>query len=229
MKPLNFDEARYLMIEQQIRPWNVEEATVRQAFMSVKREDFVPPSLRGAAFAEIELPLIHPSEKALVLGQCMLTPILEGRLLQELMVRPSDIVLEIGAGSGFMAALLGTLAREVVSVEIAPELAAMAKHNLRSNGFVNVEVREQDGATLTEKDGTYDAILLSGSVADVPKNLLSMLKIGGRLVAVVGQEPIMRGTLVTRVSATEFTTIQPWDVVAPRLHNFPEAKKAFQF
>ncbi|MEN9374341.1 MAG: hypothetical protein RIR79_1893 [Pseudomonadota bacterium] len=221
MKPLNFDEARYLMIEQQIRPWNVEAPAVRNAFAAVKREDFVPFALRELAFAEIEIPLAQ--------GQYMLAPFLEGRLLQEVMVQSSDTVLEIGAGSGFMAALLGTLAREVVSVEIIPELAAMAKHNLRSNGFVNVEVREQDGASLTEKDGTYDVIVLSGSVGAVPKNLLSMLKIGGRLGAVVGNTPIMRGTLVTRISATEFQTIEPWDVVAPRLRNFPEGKPQFQF
>ena len=213
---MNFDEARYLMVEQQIRPWNVEEPSVRQAFMTVKREDFVPFAFREVAFAEIQIPLAQ--------GQCMLAPYLEGRLLQEALIQPSDVVLEIGTGTGFTAAMLGTLAREVVSVEIVPELAASAKNNLRTNGFVNVEVREQDGSTLTEKDGTYDAIVLSGSVAEVPKNLLSMLKVGGRLVAVVGNKPVMRGTLVKRISATEFKTTEPWDAVAPRLSRFPETK-----
>lgn len=216
---MNFDEARYLMIEQQIRPWNVEAPSVRQAFVTVKREDFVPFAFRELAFAEIEIPLTQ--------GQCMLMPYLEGRLLQEAVIQSSDTVLEIGTGSGFTAALLGTLAREVVSVEMVPELATAAKNNLRTNGFVNVEVREQDASTLTEKDGTYDAIVLSGSVAEVPKNLLSMLKIGGRLVAVVGYKPIMRGTLVQRISATEFKTTEPWDAVAPRLSRFPD-KPAFQ-
>ena len=213
---MNFDEARYLMVEQQIRPWNVEEPSVRQAFMTVKREDFVPFAFREVAFAEIQIPLAQ--------GQCMLAPYLEGRLLQEALIQPSDVVLEIGTGTGFTAAMLGILAREVVSVEIVPELAASAKNNLRTNGFVNVEVREQDGSTLTEKDGTYDAIVLSGSVAEVPKNLLSMLKVGGRLVAVVGNKPVMRGTLVKRISATEFKTTEPWDAVAPRLSRFPETK-----
>lgn len=213
---MNFDEARYLMVEQQIRPWNVEEPSVRQAFMTVKREDFVPFAFREVAFAEIQIPLAQ--------GQCMLAPYLEGRLLQEALIQPSDVVLEIGTGTGFTAAMLGTLAREVVSVEIVPELAASAKNNLRTNGFVNIEVREQDGSTLTEKDGTYDAIVLSGSVAEVPKNLLSMLKVGGRLVAVVGNKPVMRGTLVKRISATEFKTTEPWDAVAPRLSRFPETK-----
>lgn len=213
---MNFDEARYLMVEQQIRPWNVEEPSVRQAFMTVKREDFVPFAFREVAFAEIQIPLAQ--------GQCMLAPYLEGRLLQEAAIQPSDVVLEIGTGTGFTAAMLGTLAREVVSVEIVPELAASAKNNLRTNGFVNIEVREQDGSTLTEKDGTYDAIVLSGSVAEVPKNLLSMLKVGGRLVAVVGNKPVMRGTLVKRISATEFKTTEPWDAVAPRLSRFPETK-----
>lgn len=213
---MNFDEARYLMVEQQIRPWNVEEPSVRQAFMTVKREDFVPFAFREVAFAEIQIPLAQ--------GQCMLAPYLEGRLLQEAAIQPSDVVLEIGTGTGFTAAMLGILAREVVSVEIVPELAASAKNNLRTNGFVNIEVREQDGSTLTEKDGTYDAIVLSGSVAEVPKNLLSMLKVGGRLVAVVGNKPVMRGTLVKRISATEFKTTEPWDAVAPRLSRFPETK-----
>ncbi len=213
---MNFDEARYLMIEQQIRPWNVEDPSVRQAFVTVKREDFVPFAFREVAFAEVEIPLAQ--------GQCMLFPFLEGRLLQEAAIQPSDMVLEVGTGTGFTAALLGTLAREVVSVECVPELAATAKNTLRTNGFVNVQVREQDASTLTEKDGTYDVIVLSGSVATVPKNLLSMLKVGGRLAAVVGNKPIMRGTLVKRMSATEFQTTEPWDAVAPRLSRFPETQ-----
>jgi protein-L-isoaspartate(D-aspartate) O-methyltransferase len=209
--------ARFNMIEQQIRPWNVLEADILEALTLVRREDFVPEQHRALAFADTELPLGH--------GQFMLAPRLEARLLQDLHVEPTDTVLEIGTGSGYMAALLGHRAHHVLSLELVPELADAAHHRLRDAGVRNVEVRIADGALHGEggiEGGPFDVILLSGSVAQVPPWLLSQLRVGGRLAAIVGDLPMMRMTLVRRNSATDFLTTQPWDTVAPRLQGFAE-------
>ena len=209
--------ARFNMIEQQIRPWNVLEADILEALTLVRREDFVPEQHRALAFADTELPLGH--------GQFMLAPRLEARLLQDLHVEPTDTVLEIGTGSGYMAALLGHRAHHVLSLELVPELADAAHHRLRDAGVRNVEVRIADGALHGEggiEGGPFDVILLSGSVAQVPPWLLSQLRVGGRLAAIVGDLPMMRMTLVRRNSATDFLTTPPWDTVAPRLQGFAE-------
>lgn len=225
---MNIEKARFNMIEQQIRPWNVLDADVLALLAVVKREDFVPAAHRGLAFADLEIPLMGDTEEATRLGQCMLAPRLEARLLQDLAVQPHETVLEIGAGSGFMAALLASRAHRVVSLEIVPELVQMARDNLRYAGIQNAEVRQADGAAPTPAEGQYDAILLSGSVAEVPHALLAMLKVGGRLAAIVGDEPMMRATIVTRTGATDFVTTQNWDTVAPRMLHFPEPSR-FQF
>jgi protein-L-isoaspartate(D-aspartate) O-methyltransferase len=158
----------------------------------------------------------------------MLEPRLEARMLQDLAVQPHETALEIGTGSGFTAALLGKLAQRVVTLEINPALVATARDNLRNAGIQNVEVRQGDGSQLTAADGSFDVIQLSGSVTEVPASLLKLLKPGGRLAAVVGNDPVMRGTVVTKISDTEFRTVQGWDAVAPRLHNFPEPSR-FKF
>jgi protein-L-isoaspartate(D-aspartate) O-methyltransferase len=217
---MNLDIARNHMIEQQLRPWQVSDARVLALFASVKREDFVPLAHKSLAFAELEIPL--------PCGQCMLTPCIEARLLQDLAVQPNETVLEIGAGSGFMAALLANSAQRVVSLEIVPELVTLARNNLRQAGIQNAEVRQADGAATGAAEGTYDAILLSGSVAQIPQSLLQLLKVGGRLSAIVGDDPVMRATTVTRTNGTEFKTVQTWDTIAPRLQNFPEPER-FQF
>ena len=209
--------ARFNMIEQQIRPWNVLDSDILEALSLVRREDFVPEQHRALAFADTELPLGH--------GQCMLAPRLEARLLQDLHVEPTDTVLEIGTGSGYMAALLGHRAHHVLSLELVPELADAAHHRLRDAGVRNVEVRIADGSLQTEggiEGGPFDVILLSGSVAQVPPWLLSQLRVGGRLAAIVGDLPMMRTTIVRRNSASDFLTTQPWDTVAPRLQGFAE-------
>ena len=209
--------ARFNMIEQQIRPWNVLDGDILEALSLVRREDFVPEKHRALAFADTELPLGH--------GQFMLAPRLEARLLQDLHVEPTDTVLEIGTGSGYMAALLGHRAHHVLSLELVPELADAAHHRLRDAGVRNVEVRIADGAVQNEggtEGGPFDVILLSGSVAQVPPWLLSQLRVGGRLAAIVGDLPMMRTTIVRRNSATDFLTTQPWDTVAPRLQGFAE-------
>lgn len=217
---MNLEKARFNMIEQQVRPWNVLDTSVLELLTVVKREDFVPLAHKSLAFSDLEIPL--PG------GQCMLAPRLEARLLQDLAIQPTETVLEIGAGSGYMAALLAHRAHRVVSLEIVPELVKMARDNLRNAGVQNAEVRLADGADPVAAEGTYDAILLSGSVAEVPHSLLSLLKVGGRLAAIVGEEPVMRATFVTRTSDTAFRTVQTWDTCAPRLQHFPEPS-GFQF
>jgi protein-L-isoaspartate(D-aspartate) O-methyltransferase len=225
---MNLEKARFNMIEQQIRPWNVLDPDVLALLAVVKRENFVPAAHKGLAFADLEIPLLGESEEAMRLGQCMLAPRLEARLLQDLAIQAHETVLEIGAGSGFMAALLASRAHRVVSLEIVPELAKMARDNLRYAGIQNAEVRQADGAVPVPAEGQYDAILLSGSVAEVPHTLLALLKVGGRLAAIVGDEPVMRATVVTRTTTTDFVTTQNWDTVAPRLLHFPEPSR-FQF
>ncbi|KRD18360.1 MULTISPECIES: protein-L-isoaspartate O-methyltransferase family protein [Acidovorax] len=215
-------QARYNMIEQQIRPWNVLDADVLDLLAVVRREDFVPPAYRSLAFMDIEVPLLgNDAEEAVRLGHSMLQPRVEARILQDLQIKPTDRVLEIGSGSGYMAALLAHRAERVVSLEINPELAEMARENLRDAGIQNADVRLNDGARDAIPDGPFDVIVLSGSVAQVPTALLSLLRDGGRLGGIVGGEPVMRFTL-TRRTGDRFETTSPWDTIAPRLVNFPE-------
>lgn len=211
---MNVEQARFNMIEQQIRPWEVLDQGVLSLLAAVRREDFVPPAYRSLAFVDTEVPL--PA------GQSMLAPKVEARLLQELKVLRHETVLEVGAGSGFMAALLGHKAQQVLSLEIHGELARTAAENLRRAGVRNAVVREADGAQGAAADGPFDAILLSGSVAVVPPVLLEQLKPGGRLAAIVGQEPVMRATLFTRTGAGQFAQQDLFDTVAPRLLHFAE-------
>jgi protein-L-isoaspartate(D-aspartate) O-methyltransferase len=215
-------QARYNMIEQQIRPWNVLDFDVLELLAVVQRENFVPPAYRSLAFMDIEVPLLgNDAEEAVRLGLSMLQPRVEARILQDLQVKSTDRVLEIGAGSGYMAALLAARAERVVSLEINPELAEMARENLRDAGVQNAEVRLGDGARDAIPDGPFDVIVLSGSVAEVPSALLSLLREGGRLGAIVGSDPVMRFTL-TRRTGERFETTSPWDTIAPRLVGFPE-------
>ncbi|MEN9843242.1 MAG: hypothetical protein RLZZ612_1071 [Pseudomonadota bacterium] len=226
--PLNTDKARFNMIEQQVRPWEVVDSKVLELMTAVRREDFVPAVYRNLAFADLDVPMTQPAQA----GLCMLAPKVQARLLQDAAVQPTDTVLHIGTGTGYMAALLGKQAKQVLSLEIVPELAAQARQNLQQAGITNVDVRQADAAAwgfkACEALLPYNVIVLSGSVAEVPQDLLMLLKVGGRLIAVVGHEPIMRATIVTRVSDTSYATVQPWDYVAPRLKNFPEGS-TFRF
>jgi len=217
---MNIEQARFNMIEQQIRPWEVLDQGVLSLLAIVKREDFVPPAYRAMAFVDAEVPL--------PCGQCMLEPKVEARLLQELAVHKHERALEIGAGSGYMAALLGHKAQHVTTLEIAPELVRLATNNLRRASLINVTVREADGSRDTPADAPFDVILLSGSVAEVPQSLLGQLRIGGRLAAIVGQLPVMRAVLFTRSSAHGFSSVELFDTVAPRLHGFDEPSR-FKF
>ena len=214
---MSIEQARFNMIEQQIRPWDVLDQGVLSLLAVVKREDFVPPEHRSMAFFDTEVPLGH--------GQFMLSPKVEGRILQELDVRRHERVLEVGVGSGYLAALLAHKAREVVAVEIEPALAAAARDNLRRAAITNVSVLDGDASKALPTPGPFDVIVLSGSVAEVPKDLLAQLKVGGRLFAIVGQEPVMRATIVTRTSEQDDRRTEVFDTVAPRLKGFGEPSR----
>ena len=216
---MDFERARFNMIEQQIRPWDVLDQDVLDLLGAVKREDFVPPAYRSLAFTDMEIPL--------ACGEIMLSPKLEARMLQELAVRKHEWVLEIGTGSGYVAALLGHRAAHVLSLEIHPELAESAQQKLRHAGVTNAPIRCLD-ASKELPAGEFDAIMLSGSVAQIPDALLAKLKPGGRLCAIVGDAPMMRAQLLTRTSAQESTAVDLFDTMAPRLHGFPDTPR-FRF
>ena len=224
----SLEQARFNMIEQQIRPWDVLDLQVLELLATVRREDFVPLAHKGLAFVDMEIPLLGSEDEAMRKGHCMLAPRVEARLLQDLKLAPADRVLEIGAGSGYMAALLAHRCAQVITLEIEPQLARMARQNLQGAGIANVEVREADGANALPAEGPFDAILLSGSVAEVPHRLLEQLKVGGRLGAITGMEPMMRATFITRSGDSSYITAQPWDTVAPRLAHFAEPSR-FRF
>ncbi len=216
--------ARFNMIEQQIRPWQVLDPAVLSLLSTVRREDFVPAAHRALAFMDTQVPLIAGQAH----GPAMLEPKVEARLLQALQVQRHETVLEVGTGSGFMAALLGHRALNVTTLECQPELARAARANLQRNGLVNVnvvDVSAADGAQGRAQDGPFDAIVLSGSVPEVPRVLLEQLKKGGRLVAIVGDEPVMRARLFTRTGDATWSQADLFDTVAPRLDGFAEPSR----
>ena len=216
-RPMNIEQARFNMIEQQIRPWDVLDGGVLGLLSRVRREDFVPPEHRALAFTDTEIPLPE--------GQCMLAPRVEARLLQELRLTGVERTLEIGAGSGFMACLLGHQSRSVTSLEIRPALADMARQNLARARMGQVQVVQADGSQESAVEGNFDAIVLSGSVALEPDALKARLNLGGRLVAVIGDEPVMRALRITRVAADAWETAVLFDTVAPRLQGFPQPSR----
>ena len=204
------------MIESQIRTWDVLDQTVLDALDVVKRETFVPVACRELAFADMQLPLGH--------GEVMLTPKLEARMLQELNLLPNDKVLEIGTGSGYVTALLCHLVRHVVSVELIAEFSSAAMAKLNTAGFRNVTLEVGDGANGWERAGPYDAILLTGSVAALPDAFRNQLNIGGRVLAVIGEEPVMTATLISRVTASDYTRQSLFETNIPPLRNFPQVR-----
>ena len=217
---MNIEQARFNMIEQQIRPWDVLDPGVLSLLSVVKREDFVPPAYRSMAFVDTEVPLPN--------GQSMLAPKVEARLLQELAAQRHERVLEIGAGSGYIAALLAHKAQHVTTLEIDAELAGFATDNLKRAWVMNVTVLHADGSKALPVEGPFDVIVLSGSVAEVPRSLLAQLKPGGRLTAVVGQLPVMQAMLMTRGPESGFARMELFDTVAPRLVGFGEPSR-FKF
>lgn len=215
---MNLDQARFNMIEQQIRPWDVLDGQVLSLLSVVKRENFVPLAHKALAFVDMEVPLqVNGTE-----GQVMLAPRVEARFLQDAAIQPTDKVLEIGTGSGYMAALAAHQGASVLSFEIDAAMAQQARANLQAAGVSNVEVRNADGCQGAAAEGPFNVIFLSGSVPEVPQSLLLQLAIGGRLLAVVGEDPVMRASVITRTGEQQWQTAEPWDTVAPRLQGFPE-------
>ena len=215
---MNNDIARFNMIEQQIRPWEVLDGAVLSLLSVVKRENFAPMAHKALAFVDMEIPLKDGNQT----GEVMLPPRVEARFLQDADVKRTDKVLEVGTGSGYMAALLSHQAASVLSFEIDATLAQQARSNLQAAGVHNVEVRQADGSQGAPSDGPFDVIMLSGSVPNVPQVLLNQLSIGGRLLAVVGEDPVMRASVITRTADQQWQTSEPWDTMAPRLQGFPE-------
>ena len=212
----DFERFRFNMIEQQIRPWEVLEPSVLDLLYVVKREEFVPAHLRTLAFTDFELPLNLDGE---VTGETMLAPKVEAKLLQELRIHPHEQVLEIGTGSGYMAALAAHKAETVWTVEIDPRLAAFGAANLARAGVHNTHVETGDGARGWAAHAPYDVIIVSGSLPLLPKSLLEQLKVGGRLAAVVGCGPAMSAQIVTRVTEGNFETLPLFETVTKPLRN----------
>lgn len=220
---LSLDKARFNMIEQQVRPWEVLDPSVLALLDSVPRDLFVPAAQQALAYVDMELPLGAAAD------QVMLAPRVQARLVQDLAVQPTDKVLVIGTGSGFTTALLAKLAQRVVSLEIDEAIASAARAHLQAAGITNADVRVADAAAngfaACAAEAPWNAILVAGSVAEVPPALLALLAPGGRLAVIAGHEPVMRATFVTRVADASYHTTQPWDTVAPRMRNFPEPSR----
>ncbi len=208
---MNIEQARFNMIEQQIRPWEVLDQDVLNLLSIVKRENFVPPVYRDIAFADLEVPLPN--------GQHMLAPRVEARVLQELAVKKHENVLEIGAGSGYMAALLAHRAQKVLTVEIDTELAEFAAANFVKNGVLNAEVSVGDGARGWRVAEPYDVICVSGGLPVVPQELLEQLKVGGRLAVFVGAAPVMEAQIITRVDDKQFRIAGVFETYVEPLEN----------
>jgi len=219
MTPFDYEQARFNMVEQQIRTWEVLDQRVLDLLFAVKREEFVPPAYKALAFADLELPLGN--------GARMWTPKMEARVVQELTLRTNDRVLEIGTGSGYLTALLASLSGDVTSVEIDSALAGDAAHRLARLGFANARVDVGDGARGFGND-TYDVIVLTGSTPLLPERFFEQLAPGGRLFAVVGEAPAMSARLVredapgARVPVDLFET-----VVAPLVNALAPARFEF--
>jgi protein-L-isoaspartate(D-aspartate) O-methyltransferase len=214
---MNIEQARFNMIEQQIRPWDVLDTDILDLLHVVRREAFVPEAHRNLTFMDTEIPL--PG------GECMLPPRFEARILQEAKVQKHENVLEIGAGSGYMAALLAHRARHVTTVEISPELKAMAERNLKNYGVDNVDVVLGNGANGWEGSGQngapYDVIVISGSLPFLPENFLQQVKVGGRILAVIGEPPVMEARLIERTSENGYHTRNLFETDVKPLRDAP--------
>jgi len=214
---MNVELARFNMVEQQIRPWEVLDQNVLDLLLVVKREEFVPSVYRSLAFADCEIPLGG--------GAVMLAPKIEAHALQALQLKNDERVLEIGTGSGYMAALLAAHAQHVWSVEIDPALAETARANLRRHGIANVVVETGDGVRGWPAHAPYDAIVVSGGLPLLPPELQAQLKVGGRLFAIVGEMPVMEALLVTRLSEDSFRRENLFETLTAPLRNAPQPER----
>jgi protein-L-isoaspartate(D-aspartate) O-methyltransferase len=217
---MNIEQARFNMIEQQIRPWNVLDTEILELLHVVKREQFVPAAYQNLAFADAEIPL--PG------GDVMLAPKFEARVMQELNLKKHETVLEIGTGSGYMAALLAHRGAKVTSVEISPENRVLAQKNLAKAGIHNVTVEEGNGALGWDKGAPYDVLVISGALEVLPEALLKQVKVGGRIAAITGQPPAMEFSIITRTGEAAWNTVKVFETNVRYLSGAP-VPSHFQF
>ena len=208
---MDIERARFNMVEQQIRTWEVLNQETLDLLYIVRREEYVPPAYRSLAFIDMEIPLGF--------GETMMPPKMEARILQEIALKKTDTVLEVGSGSGYMTALLARCARHVYSVEIRPQLKDMAERNLRIHDVDNVTLELGDAARGWSNHAPYDAIVLTGSTPLLPNVLLEQLKVGGRLFAIVGDPPVMEARLITSVAPGAYNTINLFETCVTPLVN----------
>ena len=213
----DLERARFNMVEQQIRPWEVLDPAVLDLLLRVHREDFVPAEHRALAFADMEIPIGH--------GAVMLSPKLEARMLQDVFVQPGDSILEIGTGTGHMTALLASLGRHVYSVDIVPDFTRSAAKLLAARGITNVTLETGDAARGWDKHGPYDVIVLTGSVPVLSDAFAAALNPGGRLIAVVGEAPVMHMRLMTCAHAGAYNAVTLFETCIPPLKNAPQPQR----
>ena len=211
------EQTRLNMIAQQIRTWYVLDDEVLDLLYKIHREEFVPNAYRHAAFVDMEIPLGH--------GQVMLAPKMEARILQELHIKKTDKILEIGTGTGYMTALLAQLGAHVYSVEIMPEFKNMAEVNLKAHNITNTTLELGDAAHGWSKHEPYDVIVLTASTPVLPDNFKNSLNTGGRLFAIVGEDPVMDAELITCVAPGEFTVVKMFETSTPALINAAQASR----
>jgi len=209
--------ARFNMIEQQIRTWEVLDSRVLDLLKTVPRESFVPPQYTGLAFADLEIPIGY--------GQSMLSPKMEGRILQALDIQPSDKVLEIGTGNGYLTALLAAMANHVHSIEIIPQLHLTAKNNLAAHSISNVTLEVGNGTDGWAAHGPYDVIVFGGSLPVFPANAQENLAIGGRMFVVTGEAPVMEAMMIRRISAEHFKRDMLFETSLPTLNQAPQPER----
>ena len=214
---MNLEKARFNMIQQQIRPWDVLDQRVLDAMESLPREEFVPEAYRKLAFADIRIPIGE--------GQVMLTPKMEARIAQELRLTGTDKVLEVGTGSGFLTALLARLTGHVHSVEIREELSRSAGQRLATHGITNVTLVVGDGCRGWSAKAPYDAIAVTGSVPVLSDELQRQLNVGGRLFAVVGESPVMEALIITRLGERDFATQSIFETDLPPLEGIEKPEE----
>lgn len=217
MSTLNFDVARRNMIDCQIRPWDVLDEHILELAAHLPREDYVPKQYRNLAFTDMNIPLGH--------GEVMMAPKLEARLAQELEVNPTDKILEIGTGSGYMTALLAALGKHAISVEIRPEFTAEAATKLAHHGVRNITLENGDGARGWERQKPYDVILITGSTPLLPETFQQSLTVGGRMIAIVGTTPAMDVRRIRRLGVYSFEVDSLFETVTPKLHNALEPEQ----
>ena len=208
---LDVERARFNMVEQQIRPWEVLDQRVLDLLLRVRREEYVPARYRALAFADMEIPLGH--------GETMLAPRIEARMLQELALAPGDRILEVGTGSGYMTALLASQGSHVCSVDIVPEFTQTAGAKLAAHGVTNVTLETGDAARGWDRHAPYDAIVVTGSMPVLPDAFPKSLRPGGRLIAVVGEPPVMEAQLITCVAAGAYSTTGLFETCIAPLRN----------